>query len=303
MDKLAYIVRTLSRTRRKDYENYVVNAVWQRLADPEIKPVTQQYVRRADGSYFLIDLYFPQLSMGVECDEGYHESREQRDRDARREMELIDAIRQISEVGYTPLHVRIADRTLEAVDVQIDDAVAAIRERAAELRASGQFQEWEPEERRPSAAALGMEVLHVSDDIGFHTIAETCNATMGCNYKGMQKAFFHPKGLVANNIDMLAWFPKLSIDGVNASTHTGWVNTISPDGERIYQYNAKSPTMIEHDRERPVRIVFAQMRDPVTGTWSYRFLGIFAYAGIDKNANGMRCEVFRRTSDEWRIIR
>ena len=90
MDKLAYIVRTLSRTRRKDYENYVVNAVWQRLADPGVKPVTQQYVRRADGSYYLIDLYFPQLSMGVECDEGYHESRGQRDRDARREMELID---------------------------------------------------------------------------------------------------------------------------------------------------------------------------------------------------------------------
>ena len=82
MDKFTYIVRTLSRTRRKDYENYVVNAVCQRLSDPGIKPVTQQYVRRIDGSYYLIDLYFPQFSMGVECDEGYHESREQRDRDA-----------------------------------------------------------------------------------------------------------------------------------------------------------------------------------------------------------------------------
>jgi hypothetical protein len=58
-----------------------------------------------------------------------------------------------------------------------------------------------------------MEVLRVSDDTGFHTIAEACNATMGCNYKGIQKAFFRPRGLVANDIDMLAWFSKLFLDG------------------------------------------------------------------------------------------
>jgi len=126
---------------------------------------------------------------------------------------------------------------------------------------------------------------------------------MGCNYKGMLRAFFRPKGCVANGIDMYAWFPKLSIDGVNASTPTGWVNTISPDGERIYQYNAKNPNVIEHDCEQPERIVFVEMLDPVSGIWSYRFVGVFEYAGIGENANGTRSEVFRRTSDEWKIIR
>lgn len=302
MDKLTYIVRTLSRTKRKDYENYVVNAVWQRLADSSIKPVTQQYVRRADGSYYLIDLYFPQLSMGVECDEAYHESRSQRDRDARREMELIDAIRQISEIAYTPLHIHVAEHTLEAVDAQIDDAVAAIRKRATELRESERFVEWETD-RKQSDALSKMKSLKVSDDIGFHTIAEACNTTMGCNYKGMQKAFFRPKGLIANNIDTFAWFPKLSVDGINASTAAGWVNAISPDGRRIYQYNAKNPKVIENDRDQPARIVFARMFDRVLGAWSYRFVGIFEYAGIGKNANGKRSEVYMRTHDEWTIIR
>ena len=148
-----------------------------------------------------------------------------------------------------------------------------------------------------------MEVLRVTDDIGFRTIAEACNATMGCDYKGIRKAFFHPRGLVASGINMVAWFPKLSIDGISASTSTGWVNTISPDGERIYQYNAKSPAIIEHDEERPERVVFARMRDPVSGTWSYRFVGVFAYAGIGENAHGVSSEVYRRTSDEWKIIR
>ena len=32
-DKLGYLIRALSRTKRKDYENYVVNAIWNRLGD------------------------------------------------------------------------------------------------------------------------------------------------------------------------------------------------------------------------------------------------------------------------------
>ena len=46
MDKLEYVIKTLSRTRRKDWENYVVNAVWNRLNDWGVKPVSQQYIRK-----------------------------------------------------------------------------------------------------------------------------------------------------------------------------------------------------------------------------------------------------------------
>ena len=43
-DKLGYLIRALSRTKRKDYENYVVYAIWNRLAMDDVKPVTQQLV-------------------------------------------------------------------------------------------------------------------------------------------------------------------------------------------------------------------------------------------------------------------
>ena len=39
--KRDYLIRTFSRTKRKDYENYVVNAVWNRLGMRDVKPVTQ----------------------------------------------------------------------------------------------------------------------------------------------------------------------------------------------------------------------------------------------------------------------
>lgn len=37
-ERREYLAHVLSRTKRKDYENYVVNAVWQRLADPYLQP-------------------------------------------------------------------------------------------------------------------------------------------------------------------------------------------------------------------------------------------------------------------------
>lgn len=42
--KTIYLVKTLSRTKRKDYENYVINAIWQRLNNSDIEIVSQQYV-------------------------------------------------------------------------------------------------------------------------------------------------------------------------------------------------------------------------------------------------------------------
>ena len=72
MDKLTYLAKTLSRTNRKDYENFVINAIWNRLGRDDIQPVSQQYVRNHADARRFIDLYFPQLNIGIECDEGHH---------------------------------------------------------------------------------------------------------------------------------------------------------------------------------------------------------------------------------------
>ena len=73
-DKQEYLYRMFSHhTKDKEKENYVVNAIWQRLDDLNIKPVTQQYVHFSKSNrYALIDLYFPQINYGVECDEAHH---------------------------------------------------------------------------------------------------------------------------------------------------------------------------------------------------------------------------------------
>lgn len=35
---------------------------------PQIRPKTQQYVKSGNNDYYLIDLYFPQINIGVEVD-------------------------------------------------------------------------------------------------------------------------------------------------------------------------------------------------------------------------------------------
>ena len=84
--KRDYLVRTFSRTTGKKYENYILTAIWHKLDRSDIQPVTQQYIKRSHGHYALVDLYFPQLRVGIECDEPYH--RRQWEKDYGRDLEM-----------------------------------------------------------------------------------------------------------------------------------------------------------------------------------------------------------------------
>ena len=143
MEKLEYLVRTLSRTRRKDYENYVVNAVWNRLNDTDIQPVTQQLVAVSSNERRFIDLYFPQVNIGVECNEPFHQETRQSDRE--RTVQIFDVLRQVQpDSGYRQLDVDIVDaetggyHTLEDVDEAIRRAVETIKEAVQQQRGSSQ---------------------------------------------------------------------------------------------------------------------------------------------------------------------
>lgn len=123
-EKREYLIKTLSRTKRKDYENYVIGAIWHRLNTLEIKPVSQQYVKRADGKHALLDLYFPQINVGIECDEAYHEHNTEPDKI--REANVEQALSAL-QMGQEFTLIRINAHTdMDALDRQINDAVDRI---------------------------------------------------------------------------------------------------------------------------------------------------------------------------------
>lgn len=302
MDKLEYLVRTLSRTRRKDYENYVVNAIWNRLGDDEIRPVSQQYVTDAKGRRYFIDLYFPQLNVGVECDEAYHQG--QRESDFQRERTLMDVLGHVSlDSSYRPVHVDVS-RGFEETERQIQDAVELIAAEARARRERGEFDAWDPG-RSIEECLSGTDRIRAGDEIGFPSIVETCNALFATGYaqgKGRIRAFFVPrKGPFAERFGSthVLWFAPLHVEGKDRGT---WENYVSDDGQIIYEVKDCWSDEELGAREDRKRVVFVKAADSITRRLEYRFLGVFMLRGQDKY-RGAPCRSYERTDTEFCILR
>ena len=298
MDKLDYLVKTFSRTKRKDYENYVVNAVWNRLGDSELRPVSQQFVTGPDGERYFIDLYFPQLNVGVECDEAYHLGQTAHDR--LRERTLIDVLSHVElDESYVPLHVDVSGG-FEKTEQQIDNVVKRIKGAALVARENGRFVAWEPE-RTVEEQLVDLAEIRAGDDLGFPSIIETCNAIFRTGYQGRGgrfRAFFRPRrGPYAHLFaeKYVLWFAPVHVAGQDGRT---WENYVSEDGRTIYEVNTRRPLKELDSAEDFERVVFVKARDPITGKNEYRFLGVFALAGYD-TYQGAGCRRYDRTSERF----
>lgn len=272
-DKLGYLIRALSRTKRKDYENYVVNAIWNRLAMDDVKPVTQQLVLWPDGRRSFVDLYFPQAMIGVECDEAYHQR--QRERDREREITITDVLRQIRGEDYRALHVDVSG-SYEQVERSIDDCVRRIRAEIERRRQANEFTPWTEAYVDYKEFYKTRDAVSVADDVGFPRIADAVNTLCGSEYKRFQESWFVPSVMRQwYGGRYRVWFPKLAIGG--KAVANGWNNRLSDDGTYIYEYNEDADLVdpVGDGDPNDIRITFAKSADPVTRIQAYRFVGVF----------------------------
>ena len=96
MDKKDYILAQFRRTWNKKYENYCIERIYNKLDNLNIEFSTQQMFRRKNGKIALVDLYFPQLVIGVEIDEEYHKSQEEAD--VERENDVYERMKRLETV-------------------------------------------------------------------------------------------------------------------------------------------------------------------------------------------------------------
>lgn len=295
MDKLKYLEKTLSRTRRKDSENFVINAIWNKLGRDDIQPVSQQCVRNHKKGRRFIDLYFPQLNIGIECDEYYHLTQEEKDKI--REEELVDVLSAINDGEYEAKHVRVHDRYDTAMR-DIDAAVSALKERIEELEAEGRLREWNPDLTAKDLLSE-KEEIRVEDNIAFDKMVDACNLLFDSGYDGLQKAFITPKGAFHNRFNgrYKVWFPVISVEGSNTK---GWKNLINKDGSELYERNVDDRDFSEEEDVR--RVVIPRIFDPVLRTRGYRFIGVFETAGFTV-LDGERYRVWKRVFDFFPILK
>lgn len=278
-DRLLYLARTLSRTKRKDYENYVLGAVWNRLSSEtreHIKPVSQQTVRGSDGRLFYLDLYFPQLNIAVECDEFHHLS--QKDDDASREISVRAALDPVedpdvfatisaisADAGCRILRVPVPEApkaagkdaaasapvhtlTLEAFEAAINTQVAEIEAASREARERSDFVSWneldardEPERFYRDRTEFAME-----DAVVFSTIGEICNVLLGAGYSAdlnRTRGYFTPRSLAATrrSSNDLSDVKLWCPSEVRVSgARAAWGNTLSPDGQELREQDKRS---------------------------------------------------------------
>ena len=309
--KLVYLAKTLSRTKRKDYENYVVNAIWNRINDPRLVPVMQQFIKDKEGNHYYIDLYFPQLKIGVECDEGYHSSKEQKVLDAERELTIFDVLKQVDERDYFALHVDVT-KSYQDVETQINAHVATIKYKIEEFNIEdGWAKQFCSNEDSDDQRAIEIEeyfsdkeYITIHDDIIFPSNKYVYNVILGQNYschlmhggepfRKLYTEYGYEEGT-------FPWFPKLT---VSKPTKKGYYNLLSKDGSEIYEYIDDPEKNMQRKAEGRYigkkRVVFSQVKDSTTGVAGYRFVGFFIGDHYDENGT----ITYKRIDDKFKIIK
>lgn len=321
MDKFLYLTRSLSRTKRKNYENYVVNAVYFRVGNQDLYPISQQCVKAANGKFYYIDLYFPQLKIAIECDEAFHAR--QKIQDMLRELDIIRKLTALDVLNtielddntmgctdvskganaikadiakYTDLTILRIDvsKSYEEVETQINDCVNIIKEKIAQNGLTDIFGGLDP-----AVYFKNRDTIYTSDQVIFHTQVDVYNTLFGKKFrKGWCNG--HITTLCKNpSYTLYTWLPKYM--DVNDPNKAGFSNEVSQDGKFIYErttdVNARNVRMSNGAYLKTSRVVFAKTKDPVTGIEGYRFLGIFKAIRYEPDGT----LVHQRTDDKFKF--
>jgi very-short-patch-repair endonuclease len=260
MDIKEYYIKQISRTNKKNYENYVVCRILNRLNDISIKFITQQPVIFKDiKRKALTDLYFPQIDLHIEIDEPYH--KRQTEDDIKREADIITItnhdIRRID-----------ASQSLKLIHQNIDKILDEIKKNIQKKKDDGEFISWDIEEEFNPQFYINKGYIDLKDKVAFRTAVDACNC-FGHNYKhgGVWK------GAVSHPIekDTIIWFPHLY-------ENKYWNNNISNDGTEITEIkkvnnkeHINNDILNNYDKKI---IVFAHVKDSLNTTL-YRFKGVF----------------------------
>lgn len=255
MDIKEYYIRQIAKTNKKNYENYIVTRLLALLDDTAVKFITQQAVRATDSNKrFLIDLYFPQIDLHIEIDEGHHKG--QKTEDVAREADIVRA---------TSHDIRRIDATkdLKGIHDQIHMALLEIMKR---IKNKKDFMPWDIEKEFDPEFYIKKGYIDLADKVAFRKKADACSC-FGKRYKALQPgATKHP-----SEKDTILWFPKLY-------ENDAWDNTISDDEKTIFE-RKKNDEGGSVDRDivgltGKHIFVFAHAKDSL-GATLYRFKGVF----------------------------
>ena len=301
---IKYISKMLNkRTIGKDYENFVINQIYARIDNSELEIVTQKCVRPNKGvdtknftkvgtNRYLIDLYFPQIKLAIEVDEGHHEDLENKRYDKLREKLIKDTVQcDVERIEICEPGTRIPQDYKDII-CRIKEVVVVIKNK---------INEWEKEHKCKLKWITNEEKIEnvkkqrkfdASEAIHFGGINNVLNLLLETDrYKKFQDS--------GKDFDFYAvWIPVLSVrlDDGTVKTANGWENYTNENEDEIVEYPSKEKYNEKLDTyDAPAgscpqkwaarkRVIFMKMVDDF-GDKCCRFLGVFKPDHIEYEEN------------------
>lgn len=257
MTELEYIIKQVSKTNKKNFENYVVTRILHGVNKLDVEFKTQQYVHRPNG-HALTDMYFPQFDLHIEVDEPFHNK--QIESDLNRETDIIQA------TNHRIKRIKITD-DINFINSQIDEIINEILFLRKKSIEDGTFSPWDLKKKFDPEYHRKRGYLDINENPAFRTISHACNS-IGQNYKDRsQRSWVKSKVFEKHYI----WFPKFY-------NNDEWDNWMSDDGQTITEKCKIASKQKSHYEDNmnsdSKRIVFPRSKDNL-GFTLYRFRGIF----------------------------
>lgn len=300
MDKMEHLALMLNkRTNGKDYENFVINSIYAKIANPNLIPITQQYVKNKN-SYYLLDLYFPQINYGIEVDENQHNNPGNKKSDEKRAEYILTAI-QCKEGRIAIFNADGTPKTYEEIEEKINEQVEIIKDLIKEKeKEQGKTLYWKSNDEKKNKVIKDGK-FSSTDDVDYKGITEIYNI-VGHNVKNLGRSF------VELNSSYKLWVPHLAIklDDGRVITKNGWTNTLNENKTIIYEvvgdleeYDTKDRPDGPWDENGFERVVFMHIKDSF-GIDKVKFLGVYKADRIETN-NGKQTRIYKRGSEEIQI--
>lgn len=303
MDKFNHLSYMFNvRTKNKKYENFVVNAIYNRVGNMELEPITQQYVCNPNDprKYYLIDLYFPQINYGIEVNEAQHLGEEHTLADKERAEAIKDAI---------DCTVRVVDifekkersesaviRSFTDINNQINKYVEEIKSLISHKeKVEGKKLQWISDTQKKQEI-WDSGVLSIDDSISY---ANKKEIEILLGVAPTQYRCYRPL-----SDEYYLWVPGLSVRDNSGKIYSSnnWENYLSEDKTEIVEIDTDNKRQKSVTKNTPKRITFMKMKDKY-GKYCCKFIGVFELYDQFLNSNGHLESHYKRIMDKINIVK
>ena len=296
LTKSEYILNQLNKSKNKIYEAYVTHRIFNAIKSYDLRFSCQQYVNFENNNYALLDMYFPDLNVQVEIDEGHHNNKENIKLDGERQRSVEETIKNMNSLtrnGVLTLknnleifRVKIFEKSklksIEKIDIDIDDVIIKIKKKIDMVNP----EPWNFDEDFSYKKYLKNKTIDVSDNIQLKYVHDVVNLFGGNKdgtfCKGKQTAY--GELLHLDDKEIFFWCPK--------NKDKDWNNELENNGRIIREKKHR-----DHGQAKTRRATFFKAKDNL-GNNFYRFVGVFE--GIESNDDDYN--MYKKISDWIEVL-